>query len=125
MRTSFAIFTLFATVSAQDCLDDNSDVDSYGDTCEWYTPKTADSCGNFDTETFSAAEFCCACAVDNLNCVSDMSATDSLWDDCTWYEQNPSGCGVYDDDDFVSANLCCACGGGLRCESEAEKLEYF
>ena len=106
MRTSFAILALFATVSAQDdmCLDDNSDVDSFGDTCEWYTAENAESCGAFDTETFFAAEFCCACAGGGAvvadDCVSDNSTFDSFEDDCTWYQANPEGCGSYDDDDF-------------------------
>jgi hypothetical protein len=64
--------------------------DSGGDSCDWYA-SNADSCGAYDTNTFSADEQCCACGGSSGStggdagvCVSGP-ATDSAGDGCSWY----------------------------------------
>ena len=114
----------------EDCQDDTSVTDSYGDGCSWYNTN-AGSCGTFDDSDFTANEACCACGGgdgnndnsqddnnDNNNndgqpntdgCSDDMTVTDSYGDTCSYYNSYPSGCGYFDDDDFVSTEACCAC----------------
>lgn len=45
-----------------ECLNDDTVSDSYGDTCSnWYNGDNIAECGNYDTDTFIAAEACCNC----------------------------------------------------------------
>ena len=46
--------------SDDDCYSDFSISDEYGDDCSWYA-ENADSCGDYDSSTFSANVACCAC----------------------------------------------------------------
>jgi hypothetical protein len=109
------------------CTNDDSVGDEYDDTCtEWYDTNP-DTCGDYDTDTFVAADLCCACvgteepdapvpeappAVVYDDCTNDDSVGDAYDDTCTeWYDQNPDTCGDYDTDTFVAADLCCACVG--------------
>ena len=112
------------------CTNDDSVGDSYDDTCtEWYDTNP-DTCGDYDTETFVAADLCCACVgteeevvepvpeveepepVVYDGCTNDDSVGDSYDDTCTeWYDTNPNTCGDYDTETFVAADLCCACVG--------------
>ena len=43
------------------CENDDSVGDSYEDTCTDYYDANPDQCGNYDTDTFVAADLCCAC----------------------------------------------------------------
>lgn len=43
-----------------DCDDDLSVTDAYGDDCEWYA-ENPDSCGSYDDSDFTASIDCCAC----------------------------------------------------------------
>ena len=117
----------------EECVNDDSVGDSYGDTCSSWYDAYPSSCGGYDTEDFVAAELCCACGGGSTGsgddggddgsaddggdgggvCVNDDSTSDSYGDTCSsWYDAYPSSCGGYDDDDFVAAEQCCACGGG-------------
>ena len=84
--------------------DTTDDVDSYGDGCEWYVDYP-DGCGNYDTETFSADDMCCAC----MDECEDGEGVDTYGDGCDWYDANPDGCGGYDWEEFTAADECCAC----------------
>ena len=123
-----------------DCTNDDSVGDSYDDTCtEWYDANP-DTCGDYDSETFTAADLCCACvgtgvtepvveptpapeAVVYEGCENDDSVGDSYDDTCTeWYDANPNTCGDYDTEDFIAADLCCACVGTGVAEPAAEPI---
>ena len=112
-----------------DCVDNLSVSDAYGDDCSWYS-NNVDSCGAYDDSDFEAAEACCACRENTYDeptypdyddydydydyqCQDDNSTTDAYGDDCEWYSSNTDSCGDYDDSDFSAADACCACGGGL------------
>jgi len=43
------------------CTNDDTVGDSYGDTCTDYYDANPDTCGTYDTDTFVAADLCCAC----------------------------------------------------------------
>jgi hypothetical protein len=45
----------------EDCSNDLSSADSYGDDCNSYTAETVSWCGNYDTEDFHAMGMCCVC----------------------------------------------------------------
>ena len=81
-----------------------------GDTCEWYYSNW-NSCGDWDTDTFTSATDCCACYGGDGSCTETQETTDLGGDDCAWYWANPGSCGDWDDDDFT-ASACCACAGG-------------
>lgn len=50
-----------------ECVNDESVVDSYGDTCtDWYNSRP-ETCGDYDTDTFVAADACCMCQWDDLS----------------------------------------------------------
>ena len=108
MRTSVAIFALIATVSAQEC-SNGAGVDSVGDSCyDWYL-NFPETCGDFDTEDFSAVAECCFCG-GGYACESDSRYTDTYGDGCDWYDANPDSCGLYDDGDWGAASdYCCTC----------------
>ena len=43
------------------CENDDTVVDSWGDSCsDWYDDKP-ETCGDYDTDTFTASMSCCAC----------------------------------------------------------------
>ena len=106
------------------CLNNDTVVDSYGDTCsEWYD-NYPNTCGEYDTVDFVSANLCCACGGgiecssgdildDDLQCdecENDDTVVDSYGDTCSeWYDKNPSGCGLFDTDTFIAAERCCAC----------------
>ena len=60
----------------EECVNDDSVGDSYGDTCsDWYDANP-DGCGSYDTDTFTASEMCCACGGGSapvLGCVNDTA----------------------------------------------------
>ena len=114
MRTYLSGNSTTATGGEQ-CENDLTVTDAYGDSCEWYT-ENADSCGAYDSDDFSAAFLCCACGGGNFGdeCSDqDNGITDLYGDSCEWYTDNFDSCGVYDGGDFTAALLCCGCGGGL------------
>ena len=43
------------------CTNDDSIGDEYDDTCSDYYDTNPGECGNYDTDTFIAADLCCAC----------------------------------------------------------------
>ena len=43
------------------CVNDDSMVDEYDDTCSDYYDANPIDCGNYDTDAFVAADLCCAC----------------------------------------------------------------
>ncbi len=45
----------------EECINDDSISDSYGDTCSSWYDDYPSSCGSYDTDEFIAAELCCAC----------------------------------------------------------------
>ena len=87
--------------------------DSYGDDCDWYTAYP-DSCGVFDTASFSSHFACCACGGGHsIGCEDSANgATDTWGDHCDWYSENLGMCGDFDDGDFSASSMCCACTGG-------------
>ena len=111
-------------VVAQECVDGEG-LDSGGDGCDWYYENDG-GCGWYDTDSFVAADICCACenphaweadsadtaATDAFggdgSCTETQGTTDLGGDDCAWYWANPGSCGDWDDDDFT-ASACCAC----------------
>jgi len=131
----------YSTVTYDGCTNDDSVTDSYDDTCsEWYDTNP-DTCGMYDSDTFSAFSSCCACmgygyyingvyysgwtggygygggeggytTVTYDGCTNDDSVTDSYDDTCSeWYDTNPDTCGMYDSDTFSAFSSCCACMG--------------
>ena len=99
----------------EQCENNLSVTDAYGDTCQWYDDN-AESCGLYDDNDFIAAYMCCVCGGGLLggDCEDqDQVVSDAYGDGCAWYNDNTDQCGVYDDDDFTAAILCCSCGGGL------------
>ena len=48
-------------VRDDDCVNDDSIADSFGDTCTDYYDAAPEECGNYDTDEFVAADLCCAC----------------------------------------------------------------
>lgn len=46
---------------ADDCVNDDEVQDTYGDTCTDYYDDKPEECGWYDSDTFTAAESCCAC----------------------------------------------------------------
>ena len=49
------------------CVNDDTVADSYDDTCsEWYDERP-ETCGDYDTDSFSASSSCCACKWDVIN----------------------------------------------------------
>ena len=110
---------------AEDCVNGEG-VDSYDDGCDWYDANP-ESCGDYDWESFTAADECCVCGgggeesaeeeeADDGECV-DGEGVDSFGDGCDWYDENVDGCGAYDTADFVADEQCCAC------EADAEEEE--
>ena len=91
-------------------LDEGTGGDYTGDGCEWYIGNES-SCGNWDTNYFSANDMCCACAGGiSAACASTSGPfKDTGGDGCDWYENNSEYCGWFDDADFDSS-VCCACG---------------
>ena len=102
------------------CTDDLSTTDTGNDDCSWYHSH-ASSCGNFDSDVFTASSQCCACGggaqappeptVAACEHTSN-GALDRGGDDCDWYDDRFGSCGSYDDDDFTASVHCCGCGGG-------------
>ena len=89
--------------------DDMTVTDAGNDDCSWYV-FNSDRCGDYDTDTFTAATACTACG--GGVCVDGSSATgDRTGDTCEWYDANPHACGDYDDPDFSANVMCCACRG--------------
>lgn len=78
--------------------------DLAGDGCDWYTTYP-DTCGDYDTELFTAHTDCCACG----GGLSWEEPTDSAGDGCDWYWENTAWCGSFDDDDFTASEMCGAC----------------
>ena len=53
--------------TSEGCANDDSVSDSYGDTCtDWYNTRP-ETCGDYDTEDFTAAISCCMCQWDDLS----------------------------------------------------------
>ena len=100
------------------CFDTNGGfTDSTGDNCDWYD-RYPDTCGDYDTEWFSADAMCCACQggyqveVEAVCEDTNYGLGDITGDQCEWYERNPGFCGDYDTTDFIASAMCCTCGGG-------------
>ena len=116
---------------AEDCVDGTA-LDSYDDGCDWYSANP-ESCGEYDWESFTAADECCVCgggegdeepvaeeeeATATEGECTDGTGVDSFGDGCAWYSENADGCGDYDTADFVAGDQCCACGGSAEAASE-------
>lgn len=114
---------------AEDCVD-GAGLDSYDDGCDWYSANP-ESCGEYDWESFTAADECCVCGggeggeeepaaeeeeADDGECV-DGDGVDSYGDGCVWYNDNVDSCGAYDTEEFVADEQCCVC------EADAEEEE--
>jgi hypothetical protein len=114
------------------CTNDDSVGDEYDDTCSAYYDTNPDQCGNYDTETFVAADLCCACMSYGSTsttytttttshegmygyyegCQNDDSIGDEYDDTCSaYYDENTDQCGNYDTEDFSAASMCCGCMG--------------
>ena len=86
---------------ADDCVNDDTVQDTYGDTCTAYYDENPAECGNYDSDTFVAADSCCACmglsqmedtgeVVTADTCVNDDTISDSYDDTCSmYYDDNP------------------------------------
>ena len=60
------LFALSAlNVAADDCVNNDSTSDSYGDTCSSYYDSNPGACGSADDDDFTASEQCCACAAND------------------------------------------------------------
>ena len=104
----------------EECVNDLSSADSYGDDCDLYD-HNAHWCGGYDTPDFNSAEQCCVCQVEETYvdfeayedpvCVNDLSTADDWGDDCEDYEVYPGWCGNYDSATFDSVAQCCVCQG--------------
>jgi hypothetical protein len=51
---------LYGDMDSMTCYNDEYYTDDYGDDCEWYA-ENADSCGDYDSTTWTANMACCAC----------------------------------------------------------------
>jgi len=61
----------------EECVNDDSVADSYGDTCSgYYTDESA--CGSYDTDDFVSAEMCCVCG-GGSSYYSDESSDEPVW----------------------------------------------
>ena len=112
-------------VGGDDCYDDMTVADSFGDDCTWYDANVS-GCGSYDSDTFVAADACIACGACDEGFAASANATapaddctngggvDSYGDSCDWYDGNPDGCGNYDTSTWTSAAACCACGGSAE-----------
>jgi len=113
----YAIAVLVGLARAQDdCEDDWTVSDSFGDDCSWYYEYPS-GCGSYDSDVFVAGDACCACSGSYAYLTYDDGCTDgggvdSFGDSCLWYDDWPSGCGNYDTADWSAYDACCACGGG-------------
>lgn len=115
----------------ENCANDDTTADVYGDTCtSWYDFYPGD-CGWYDDDDFDSVSQCCMCgggctgddcsattddstddSTDDDSCTNDMRFVDVYGDSCLYYDTYPSECGgFYDTDDFHSDEQCCACGG--------------
>ena len=90
------LFLVKITRGDENCLDDLTVSDSFGDDCSWYD-NNLESCGDYDDSNFVASVACCIC------CVDDLTVSDTYGDDCTWYDNNPGSCGSYDHSDFIAS----------------------
>ena len=52
---------LYSTVLEASCVNNDTSVDSGGDTCSDFYDDFPEECGDYDNATFSAAVQCCAC----------------------------------------------------------------
>jgi len=88
-----------------DGCEDTDATDFYGDGCDWYAERS-DACGVYDTESFIAAEDCCACSFcrDSAGDVIDANG-----EGCAYYDEIPAQCGLHDTFEFNAAALCCSC----------------
>jgi hypothetical protein len=56
-------------------VNDDSNTDSYGDTCSSFYDDNSFDCGNYDTDDFISADACCACG-GGEQCQDDNSVGD-------------------------------------------------
>jgi hypothetical protein len=81
-------------------VNDDSQVDSYGDTCSDYYDAYPNSCGGYDTDLFISSHLCCACGggieeieeapIEETVCENDDSQVDAYGETCsTWFDAHP------------------------------------
>jgi hypothetical protein len=61
MNSIILILFLMQITFSQECVNDDSVIDPYGDTCTSYYDFNDDECGDYDNDDFIAAELCCVC----------------------------------------------------------------
>ena len=79
---------------ADDCVDNTDKEDAGGDKCEWYSTNW-NSCGDWDTDEFTASTMCCACYSGPSDSTCEETQTDSEdtgGDGCSWYWANQETC---------------------------------
>lgn len=119
------------TIIQGEC-DTTDQLDSGGDSCEWYYTRSG-ACGVFDTEYFHAFSDCCACQFipEPTNGNGACDSTDFVGSDnhgCTWYYGREMTCGMYDTEDFHADEDCCACKGcdtTAALDSDENKCDYY
>lgn len=57
--------------TSEDCENDATAVDSWGDDCSWYDSRP-ETCGLYDTADFAAMDACCACKWTDLSTWADL-----------------------------------------------------
>jgi len=103
-------FCIASNVDTRSCTNDDSVIDSYGDTCTNWYDKYPTTCGDYDGGAFVAATACCQCGRATGTCSNDDTVSDPDGDTCTgYYDANPTDCGKYDSDTFIASDACCAC----------------
>jgi hypothetical protein len=75
-----------------ECEDENSVADAYGDTCESWYDFYPNDCGTYDTDDFIATTACCACK-DDVNILDKLQL---LYKYDLFYEIIDYSCNLYD-----------------------------